>query len=804
MRQNLSISRPEPAALLLPPLLVLAPLIFARWTLEAFTYNKAVLLQLMALAIVVLINPKRLWAAWRETARDPAAVGALLFAVSAIVSTMTSISPRTSLQGAPDSYASLGTVLSYLVVFFAARAVFASTGGIRTVASAAAIAAAGTATYAVLQAIHLEPMEWVGISKIEEFVRPFGTSGHPNFLGGYLAMVLPLLLYLIAQAKGERKPLLVWILVTGLAVAGVILSLSRAAWLAAICGVVVLALTMRLRMSRKWLISGLLIAVVGLLVLTTTPFGEIFATGVLGRLRSLAEGEGRYQIWRSAWLIFLDHPWVGSGLDTFQMVFGSRQTADYWHQEWGITPTRAHNEFLHVLATQGLLGGLALLVWIGGLILAGVRAWRRAAPGDRLGCAAVVAALVAFVVQVQFGFVEPGSGTLAAGLAGVLAGLGTLREPAAGAARSALPIHIGAGIAVIAFAANAFVGSESLAGSRVLAIATFGAVVALAAYAVAYRDTSRARWSLGAWLHLISPLELVARGGLVLVMVMVAFSGLIQPYLAECAARTADMVRDVDAAAEARDCQFAVDLAPGYALEWTRLAAITRLAAARESSSSTRLQFLRLALTAIDQAVALVPADPTNHANRGRILAAVSSAGGNMGDKALAEFDTAIAMAPRNLLFIADAGQTAIDCGQLKRARRYFQAGLAVDPSYGRFAAGLGATALAEGHNVEALKWLEQAHSLAWYEDHAGYERHFAQLAAAHLAAHDTIGAERWAREALTYHPEEAVPHWVLGNALEQQGNSTEAILEYRKVLGITPSWKPACQAIQRLGGTLP
>lgn len=483
MHQNPSLPRPAPAAILVPLALVLTPLVFARWTLEPFIYNKAALLQLTALTLVGLAGTGRILAVMRGVWRDPVAVGAVLFGLSAIVSTVASVSPRTSLQGAPESFAGLGVVLGYLVVFFAARAALASTAGMRTVAGAAAVAAAGAAAYAAVQVIGLEPMGWNDASQVGGFVRPFGTLGHANFLGAYLAMALPLLLYLVSRARraDERIPLAIWVLVTVLAVAGVVASLSRAAWFAAACGVVVwIAGWPGVRWRR---VAGVLAATAVVATLAVSWGGWGLVDGLASRFRGLSDGGGRYQIWQTAWLVFADHPWLGSGLDTFQLVFGSRQTADYWQFEWGAVPAKAHNEILHTLATQGLLGGLALLVWGAGLAVAAVRAWRRVEPGDRAACAAVVAALVAFFVQVQFSFTEPACGTLAACLAGLLAGLGSRREIVEASEPPAWPVRTGAGLAVLMFAANALTGAGAFGLKHALAVAAFGLAVAAGAFA---------------------------------------------------------------------------------------------------------------------------------------------------------------------------------------------------------------------------------------------------------------------------------------------------------------------------------
>ena len=785
MRQNLCPSRPSPAAAVVPCLLVLVPLAFGRWTLEPFTYNKAVLLQIAALAIVAWFGPGRLWNALRGAGRDPAAIGALLFGASAVLSTVISVSPRTSLQGAPESYTGLGVVLAYLVLFFSARTAFASTAGIRTVAAAAAIAAAGAAAYAALQAAGREPLGWEDMSQVGGFVRPFGTLGHPNFLGAYLAMAIPLLLYLAAESKrlGQRGAFIVWLLVTGLAAAGVVASLSRAAWLAAVCGVAVTCCARPWPRIRWRPVLGLSVIVVGVSIVAVSWSESGFAAGITARLRALGAGGGRYQIWQTAWLVFTDHPWFGSGLDTFQLVFGSRQTADYWHIEWGVTSAKAHNEFLHALATQGLVGGLALLAWCAGVVVAVVQSWRRVAGEDRPAFTAALAALVVFVVQVQFGFAEPSCGVLAVTLAGLLAGFGKQSEGKHSGQPLTWPVNAGAGLAMVMFAINAFAGTEPFGLNHALAVVVVGSAVLLTTYVANRVKTVPVPLLRAGRGESVAIPEWLFRAAWGVLAAGVGLMGLVRPYLADCACQAAEMARDVDPAAAKRQCQNAVDLAPEYAFYWTKLTAAAKSAADRESSLIGRHRQLRIALEAANRAVSLVPADAMNHANRGKILASLAQIGEKRADAALADFDEAIARMPYNLIVRGDAGQAALDCGQPARARQYFEAGRAVDPGFARFASGLGAVALTERHPEQAVSWLEQALNLAWYDDVAGHERLPALLATAYLGARHTKDAERWAREAVALHPDEAGAHRVLAAALQMEGRSVEAANEYRKVI---------------------
>jgi O-antigen ligase len=128
----------------------------------------------------------------------------------------------------------------------------------------------------------------------------------------------------------------------------------------------------------------------GLGVLATAlPSGRGVGTlaSLAQRVRQFGESASRQHIWRAAWDIFRDHPLVGAGLDTFQIAFADKRTVAYWNLEWNGSPTRAHNEGLNILATQGLLGGLAILVLVAGVVIATRRARNSIAIGRWSGWA---------------------------------------------------------------------------------------------------------------------------------------------------------------------------------------------------------------------------------------------------------------------------------------------------------------------------------------------------------------------------------------------------------------------------------
>lgn len=424
MTTSHSLATKAPRALLIL-FLVTAPLLFSTATVEGFEDLKGAALTVTALIFVALglvgISQTNLrsFAALRQ----PLVLGVLLFAVSAIVSTFLSISPRTSWRGAYESHGGLMTILGYVVLFFAARRL----GGGRRLLAGVVLAAAVAAGYALVQAAGLDPVGWDGISVFGNQVRPFATMGHANIVGAYFALSLPLVAYFVYRSVQRRR----WALVGVLAVTGgaiglaLVLTLSRAAWLAAGCaGLLLLGGWL---CGRAWRAVGIM-AVVVLLGggVAATAYEEQWLPGPLKtalgeRLHHLDDGIGRRDIWQAGLEIYRDHWATGCGLDTFRLAFGAKRTAALWDKEGDGTPTKAHNEAIQILATQGTLGGVALLVLVLGLGWATVQAWRHAE--DRVLVASLAATCVAFGVTNFFGFMAIPTASLFAVCAGLLSRL---------------------------------------------------------------------------------------------------------------------------------------------------------------------------------------------------------------------------------------------------------------------------------------------------------------------------------------------------------------------------------------------
>jgi len=162
--------------------LVLSPLVFSRFTVEPFESNKlaallttAILLGALGLCVLAgrWLSPSSGATFWTEAprrlaglAREPVGLGFLLFLFSAIVSTVSSVSPQTSFQGAHESPAGLLTVLGYTVVFFATRALCCSPDDGRRLLLAPVIGAAVASAYAAVQVVGADPLQWGNVAEV--------------------------------------------------------------------------------------------------------------------------------------------------------------------------------------------------------------------------------------------------------------------------------------------------------------------------------------------------------------------------------------------------------------------------------------------------------------------------------------------------------------------------------------------------------------------------------------------------------------------------------------------------------------
>ena len=391
--------------------LALSVVLFIPGLRDCFEPPKAAVLRTLGMALLALALFPGAAGGWPRRSRLDLVV--LLWLATEVAATLFSRSPLLSLIGEPMQREGLLTSLAlggiYLAVASGPRSDRADTTT-QTGTTLAWMIAAVTLSclYALAQSAGVDPIRWVGGAVYAPggaLARPSGTLGHPNLLGVMSAAATVGALALAATAPRRRMLFAIAAAITG---AATIVTLSRAAWLGLLIGALLaLVLAARsgagARASRTvWLAGGALV-IVAVVFLLAAGWGERLMARMQEMLApTTGAGASRIEIWRSAVLAWRSSPWLGTGPDTFALLFSRFQTPAYWRFEWGGIPYHAHSILFHELATRGLLGLLACLAWAGVLIATARNVWRET-PAARPAVCAILSSLTAAAIAGLFG-----------------------------------------------------------------------------------------------------------------------------------------------------------------------------------------------------------------------------------------------------------------------------------------------------------------------------------------------------------------------------------------------------------------
>ncbi|MCX7016151.1 MAG: O-antigen ligase family protein [Candidatus Sumerlaeota bacterium] len=293
-----------------------------------------------------------------------------------------------------------------------------------TALSGVAVAAIGLAQYLFPQAM----LQWLpyGGSAGDTRNLVFSSLGNPEYLGGYLALMLALM-FCLSLRPGARawRPLL-WAAMA-LEIVVLLLTGARGAWLGALAGAGAAWLLERAGKRRfpRWKTAASLAAAgiltVGVFVAfsTANPLNP-YRVNLWGRIMELGDPRSesirhRVAIAAASARLIAEHPWLGVGLGRFASAFygaleqmlaedKTGSVASYLETLGGRTPEHAHNDALEIWVETGFPGFLlfcAIVAW-------GLTLMRRAGlTGDPRAWAARTALVCCIVILVESLFSFP-------------------------------------------------------------------------------------------------------------------------------------------------------------------------------------------------------------------------------------------------------------------------------------------------------------------------------------------------------------------------------------------------------------
>jgi len=192
---------------------------------------------------------------------------------------------------------------------------------------------------------------------------PFGPYANRNHFAGFAELILPLALVPLVLGRVRRERFLVVGLFAVLPIGALFLSASRGGIVSfgVELGVLALIIVWRRTMG-KHIFAAAAILLLALLMVSWLGVGQILQR--FSSMQSLEMSEGkRASMRRDTWRIFLDHPLLGTGLGTLQIVFPPYETLYD-----GKIVNHTHNDYLEALAETGLAGALCC-AWFLGVLL---------------------------------------------------------------------------------------------------------------------------------------------------------------------------------------------------------------------------------------------------------------------------------------------------------------------------------------------------------------------------------------------------------------------------------------------------
>lgn len=188
---------------LLAAALLGAALFFYTEARDQFELPKQLLLRALSSGLLGLLLAGRLAdpsLGWR---RGPLDWPVLAWCAWLLVGTVLSVAPWVSWRGEYENFAGSLTQLNYAALYFAAVQLLRTPADARFLLRSVLVAALGAAFYALLQASQRDLVAWASTSIVAD--RFFGPLGNPNFLGGLMAMAIPLHLALAYEGWSGAK-----------------------------------------------------------------------------------------------------------------------------------------------------------------------------------------------------------------------------------------------------------------------------------------------------------------------------------------------------------------------------------------------------------------------------------------------------------------------------------------------------------------------------------------------------------------------------------------------------------------------
>jgi len=192
---------------------------------------------------------------------------------------------------------------------------------------------------------------------------PFGPYVNRNHFAGFAELFIPMALVPLMLGKVRRERWFIVGLFAVVSIGSLFLAASRGGIVSFAVEVVMVVIWMSLRrMGPKQMLGGAAVLIAALVMVSWLGVKEIAQRFSSMKAMEVSSGK-RASMRRDTWRIFVEHPWMGTGLGTLQIVFPAYDTLYD-----GRIVNHAHNDYLEALAETGIAGGLCCALYLGLLL----------------------------------------------------------------------------------------------------------------------------------------------------------------------------------------------------------------------------------------------------------------------------------------------------------------------------------------------------------------------------------------------------------------------------------------------------
>lgn len=341
-----------------------------------------------------------------------------LFILQSLLAVFFSINPEISFWGFSKRWEGFVTWLAYFTLFYLTVYLIKSEQSdqinkAERIFLWIIIASCLSSFYAFLQYFKLDPFSW-GTNFGE---RVFSSLANPNFLAGYMVMVLPLALYFYFSRKNKNKSL-IFILAALMIFSSILFSQSRGGFLALVGGLIIFFILGGIKFFWQHKQKSLILIISFFILFfffggslsqrlkqTFIPKTNLKKIENIENIESIGNSENtqeRIYIWQKTLKIIKEYPLVGIGPDNLRLIFNNYERLDDPSFHSFTIVDRVHNDFLEMAVSRGIPGLVFYLFILISFIYLFCKNFKN--QSQKLLFASLGASMTAYLIQNQFSF----------------------------------------------------------------------------------------------------------------------------------------------------------------------------------------------------------------------------------------------------------------------------------------------------------------------------------------------------------------------------------------------------------------